>query len=78
MEEELKKEGVLTSTENEEESGTEQAQASPSNPNKMPFPETTSQMIGRKAEVSQRNEIERNARGKQDIVKLFKWPREGV
>ena len=44
----------------------------------MSFPETTSQMIGWKSEVLQRNEVERNARGKQDIVKLFKWPREGV
>ena len=42
------------------------------------FPETTSQMIGWKPEVLQRNEVERHARGKQDIVKLFKWPREGV
>ena len=45
---------------------------------KMSFPETTSQMIGRKSEVLPRKEVERNARGKQDIVKLFKWPREGV
>ena len=44
----------------------------------MSFPETTSQMIGRKSEVLPRKEVERNARGKQDIVKLFKWPREGV
>ena len=45
---------------------------------KVSFPETTSQMIGWKPEVLQRNEVERHARGKQDIVKLFKWPREGV
>ena len=45
---------------------------------KMSFPETTSQMIGWKTELQQKQEIERNARGKQDIVKLFKWPREGV
>lgn len=45
---------------------------------KMSYPETTSQMIGWKSEVLQRKELERHARGKQDIVKLFKWPREGV
>ena len=45
---------------------------------KMVFPETTLQRIGWKPEVIQRNEVERHARGKQDIVKLFKWPREGV
>ena len=45
---------------------------------KMSFPETTSQMIGWKTELQRKQEIERNARGKQDIVKLFKWPREGV
>ncbi|KAM7439740.1 hypothetical protein ABFA07_010929 [Porites harrisoni] len=45
---------------------------------KVTFPETTSQMIGWKPKILQRNEVERHARGKQDIVKLFKWPREGV
>lgn len=45
---------------------------------RMVFPETTSQMIGWKPEVLPRNDVERHARGKQDIVKLFKWPREGV
>ena len=45
---------------------------------KMVFPVTTSQGIGWKPEVLQRNKVERHARGKQDIVKLFKWPREGV
>lgn len=45
---------------------------------KMSYPETTSQMIGWKSEVLQRKELERHARGKQDVVKLFKWPREGV
>ena len=45
---------------------------------KMSFPETTSQMIRRKSEVLPRKEVERNARGKQDIMKLLKWPREGV
>lgn len=42
---------------------------------KVAFPET---MIGWKPKMLQRNEVERHARGKQDIVKLFKWPREGV
>ena len=42
------------------------------------FPGTSSQMIGWRREAIQRNEVERHARGKQDIVKLFKWPREGV
>lgn len=45
---------------------------------KIVFSDTTSQRIGWKPEVIQRNEVERHARGKQDIVKLFKWPREGV
>lgn len=78
MDEERKQESLVTSTESEEKDGTEQAQVLLGNANEMPFPETTSQIIGRKAEMSQRNEIERNARGKQDIVKLFKWPREGL
>ena len=45
---------------------------------KMVYPETASQRVGWKPEIIQRNEVERHARGKQDIVKLFKWPREGV
>ena len=44
---------------------------------KVSYPETTTQMIGWKRKVLQRNGFERHARGKQDIVKLFKWPREG-
>ncbi|XP_020621669.1 uncharacterized protein LOC110059312 [Orbicella faveolata] len=63
----------------EENSATEpQTSSDVASTDKMSFPETSSQMIGWKSEVLQRKEVERNARGKQDIVKLFKWPREGV
>ena len=78
VDEERKQESMVTSEDGEEKAGTAQAQVLAGNADKMSFPETTSQMIGRKTEVQQRNEFERNARGKQDIVKLFKWPREGV
>ncbi|KAJ7376341.1 hypothetical protein OS493_035267, partial [Desmophyllum pertusum] len=68
-----------TTEDNEEQKAVSEAQTFTGNAEKiMSFPETTSQMIGWKSEVLQRNEVERNARGKQDIVKLFKWPREGV
>lgn len=76
IEEERKQVGIST-TEDKEEKAVSEAQKFVGNADKMSFPETTSQMIGRKTDVLQRKEMERYARGKQDIVKLFKWPREG-
>ena len=68
-----------TTEDSEEKSATaHQPSSDVASADKISFPETTSQMIGWKSEVLQRKEVERNARGKQDIVKLFKWPREGV
>lgn len=84
IEQEERKQVSIPTTEDNEEQPAEQPAVSEAltftgNAEKiMSFPETTSQMIGWKSEVLQRNEVERNARGKQDIVKLFKWPREGV
>ncbi|XP_074630242.1 ciliary microtubule inner protein 1-like [Acropora palmata] len=63
----------LTSTE-----GVEEKLHTTNDTKKKIFPGTSSQMIGWRREALQRNEVERHARGKQDIVKLFKWPREGV
>lgn len=63
----------LTSTE-----GVEEKIDTTSDTKKKIFPGTSSQMIGWRRDALQRNEVERHARGKQDIVKLFKWPREGV
>ena len=73
MEEEEKKES--TSTEDMEEKN--ETRKIVADNDKMIFPGTSSQMIGWRRETH-RNEVERHARGKQDIVKLFKWPREGV
>ncbi|XP_068683332.1 ciliary microtubule inner protein 1-like [Montipora foliosa] len=73
MEEEEKKES--TSTEGIEEKN--ETRKIVADNDKMIFPGTSSQMIGWRRETH-RNEVERHARGKQDIVKLFKWPREGV
>lgn len=44
-----------------------------------PFPETSTQMIGWKI-TSDRgsSQVQRHARGKRDIVKEFRWPREGI
>ena len=63
----------ITSTE-----GAEEKIYTTSDNKKKSFPGTSSQMIGWRGDALQRNEVERHARGKQDIVKLFKWPREGV
>ena len=79
IDEERKQVSMPITEEGEEKSATEpQTSSDVPSADKMSFPETTSKMIGWKSEVLQRKEVERNARGKQDIVKLFKWPREGV
>ena len=79
IDEERKQVCIPTTEDGEEKSAAEpQTSSFVASGDKMSFPETTSQMIGWKSEVLQRKEVERNARGKQDIVKLFKWPREGV
>jgi len=75
---EERKQVSMPITEDGEEKSAPQTSSDVASADKMSFPETTSKMIGWKSEVLQRKEVERNARGKQDIVKLFKWPREGV
>ena len=79
IDEERKRVRIPITEDSEEKSAAEpQTSAYAASADKMSYPETTSQMIGWKSKVLQRKEVERNARGKQDIVKLFKWPREGV
>jgi len=73
MEEERQQEGRPTE-DSKERAASEKNLA---DEDKVSYPETTTQMIGWKPQVLQRNKVERHARGKQDIVKLFKWPREG-
>lgn len=44
-----------------------------------PFPKTTTQMIGWKVSSDRgSSQVQRQARGKNDIVKEFRWPREGI
>ena len=76
IEEKISQETSLKELKNEESQA--QAVTAPQK-DRLSFPETTSKMIGWKIqpELLQSKSIERHARGKQDIVKMFKWPREG-
>ena len=79
MEENLLRIGEESSEKVEDAIREQQIKDRPREERQKPFPKTTTQMIGWKVNLERgSSQVQRQARGKRDIVKEFRWPREGI